>query len=193
MAGRLRVPEKRATNPNASREFPKGDWQWEIEEIRLREIDPKANPKLGWMFETNERGNRRYAGPTAETVSLQLGRATALNDGQEDPGDQKLFVEITLRDGDVYIDEVGENATEEQGVGYQIAIDGALYANLALALGQAYKQDGFVMPADDFRTQLVDGAFKGVNVAGRVIERTFKKRDGSTGSKVELEYFSPAS
>ena len=193
MAGRLRVPEKRAQNPNASREFPTGDWQWEIEEIRTREIDPTANPKLGWMFETNERGNRRYAGPTAETVSLQLGKEQALGNGQEDPGDQKLFVDITLRDGDVCVDEVGENATEEQGVGYQIAIDGAMYANLALALGQAYKADGFVMPADDFREQLLSGSFKGVTIAGRVITRTFKKRDGTTGSKVELEYLSPAS
>lgn len=192
MTSRLRVPEKRAENPNASREYPQGEWLWEIEEIRLREIDPSANPKLAWMFQENDKGNKRYAGPTAETISLQLGKAQALADGQEAPGEQKLFVELTLRDGDVYIDEVGENAQETQGVGYQITIDGAMYANLALALGQAFKQDGFVSPADDFREQLTSGAFKGFKVAGKVIKRTFSKRDGTPGSKVELEYFSPA-
>ena len=189
MSGRLRVPEKRAANPNASREFPAGEWLWEIEEIRTREIDPSANPKLQWMFTPNDNGNQRYAGDTAETIGIQLGKAQPLADGQEDAGDQKMFVDITLRDGDVFIDEVDDNAT---GVGYQILVDGALFTNLALALGQAYKQDGYVYPADDFREQLAAGAFKGFKIAGKVVTRTFKKRDGSVGSKVELEYFSPA-
>lgn len=192
MTTKLRVPEKRAENPNASREYPIGEWLWEIDEIRLREIDPSANPKLGWMFAPNDNGNVKYRGPTAETISLQLAKPTALADGQEDPGEQKFFVEFTLRDGEVYVDEIGEDAQEKQGVGYQIAVDGAVYVNLALALGQAIKADGFVTPADGFREALIDGEFKGFKIAGKVIRRTFKKRDGQMGSKIELEYFSPA-
>lgn len=193
MSTRLRVPEKRAANPKSGREFPVGEWLWEIEEIRTREIDPGANSKLAWMFEPNAKGNQRYTGKTAETVSLQLGKAQALAEGQEAPGEQKLFVEITLRDGDVYVDEIGDKAQEKQGVGYQIAIDGALYVNLALALGCAFTQDGYASPSDDFRERLIAGEFKGFKVAGTVVDDSYTKRDGKTRvERTALEHFSPA-
>lgn len=190
MTGRLRVPEKRAEHPRAGNPFPEGIWLLELEDVREKIMDPAANPKLQWAFTPNAKGNQAYKGKTASVLGIQFGKAQPIEDNQEDPGEKKVFVDITTRDGDAYIDQISEKADH---VGYQILVDGALFTNLALALGQAYKQDGYVYPSDDFRAQLEAGAFKGVKVVAKVRHRHYVKRDKTAGLEVEVEEFSPAS
>ena len=175
MTVQLRVPKARAEKPRGGREFPEGLWLMELEAVTTREIDPAANPKLQWMFNENDKGNKRYAGATAETLGIQFGQAEALEEEQDEAGNQKLFVDLTLRDGTTYIDEVGEDA---RGVGYQISIDGSLFTNLALALKQAYEEDGYYQPTDDFRDQLASGAFVGVQVKVKVFHRHYTSAAG---------------
>ena len=186
----LRMPKKRAENPNAGRDFPEGVWLFTIEETRQRLIS-SADQKMGWAFEPNAKGNVAYKGQDAETVSLQLGQATALEDGQPDPGAQKVFCELTVRDGKYYIENI-DRSLKEQPVGYKILIDTSLFVNLALSLGQTYEEGADVLPADDFREQLQAGAFNDFKVIGQVKHNKYVKKDGSQGLRVEIVQFSPA-
>jgi hypothetical protein len=195
MSGKLKVPAKRAANPSAGREFPEGLYLMTIEEARNRTQDPQANPKLAWAFQSkgeNKKGEPkrpRFGGPTADVLGLQLGQGQSLEEGQDDPGKQKMFCDLTVRDGDTFIDEVGEDA---DGLGYQILIDGALFTNLALALGQAYEEDGYVYPSDDFRESLIAGKYNGFKVIVKVKHREWTSAAGKKGVSVEVEYFQPA-
>ena len=191
MSVALRVPKKRAENPAAGgKDFPEGVWLFTLEEPRVWEIDA-SNAKMAWAFTPNAKGNVAFKGKDAEIVALQLGQAEALEEGQEDAGAQKMFCDITIRDGKTTIENV-DRAAKEPNVGYKILIDAALFVNLALALGQAYEEGGDVLPADDFREQLRSGAFNGFKVVGQVKHRTYPKKDGTTGKNVEVVQFSPA-
>jgi len=188
---KLRVAKKRAENPSAGREFPEGVWMFTIEESRLKQIE--RTDKMDWAFSPNAKGNVAYKGKDAETVSLQLGQAQPLEEGQDDAGAQKVFCELTIRDGDVTIENVDNSVDmDKQPVGYRILIDTGLFVNLALALGQAYEEGGDVIPSDDFREQLAGGAFNGFKVVAQVKHRTYTKKDKTQGMNVEVSQFSPA-
>lgn len=179
----LKVPKRAAERPNQQRNFPEGQWVVEIEEVRSKE-PPE------FMLEV--RGNKaRVGGAPAELLGVQLGKAIALNDGQEDAGNQKLFADLIVMDSGRSIQDLDFNATS--GLGWGIQRDAALYVNLALALGQAYEADGGVSASDDFLDRLRNGDFNGHKVIVDVKHNAWKSKDGSkSGTNVDIQAFSPA-
>lgn len=179
----LRVPKRNAERPNARRLFPEGTWLIELEEVTAK--DPPD-----FMYEV--RGRRAQIGGTpAEQIGIRFGSAEALADGQEDVGNQKLFLDMVVMDGGTSIDAVDLQAND--GLGWGILRDAAVFTNLALALGQAFEEGGYVSPSDDFLEQLRDGAFNGHKVIVEVKHNAWKSKDGSkSGVNVDIEAFSVA-
>lgn len=181
----LRVPKRSAEKPNAKRLFPAGEWLLEIDEVRSRAPQP-------WMYDAKPTEKNPNPLPRVvrggEILGIQLGSAVALAEGQEDPGNQKIFLDLIVSDGDTSIDNVDLDA-KDAGVGWGILKDTRMYANLALALGQTFEDEGFVITSDDFLERLRNGEFNGHKVIATVTHTPY--RNGN-GINVAIEAFAPA-
>ncbi len=188
MAG-IMVPKSRAEAPTGggNRLFPAGEYAGTIEEVRTRPfpdyVDPVSRPKGG------------YASSDGEILSIQLGENRALNNESADPGNQKMFVDFVIRDGDVAIDS-GPNIDDRS---WQMQRSATLLTNLALALGATSEvtgEDGdtYVVTVDNFLSELRDGNLNGTNVGFTTYHRPWEKKNEAgdvvkSGTDVHLSEF----
>lgn len=183
--GGLKVPKKRAERPNDRQLFPEGTWLVELDSVRVKDDLPD------WMFTSKNDKAPRIGARPAEQLGLQFGSAQALNEGQDDAGNQKLFLDMLVMDSGTEIHEVDLDA-HGTGIGWGIRKDAALFTNLAIALGQAVEVDGYVSPSDDFLAQLRDGVFNGHKVVVEVEHGAWKSENGKSGVNVNVVAFSSA-
>lgn len=181
----LRIPTSQLDRPEGTKgdrkEFPAGLWFFEIGDARQ-----KDTPEF---FHQGE--NPQVKGDTGTQVGVQLDAAQAAEDGQQDPGNQKHFLDFIIYDGDHSILDVDPSA-KEAAYGWGIQRDARMLARLARALGQTVEVDGAVEVAEDFVKSLLGGRFKGQRVLVRIEHETFTKRDKTAGSKAVTREILPA-
>lgn len=174
----IMVPKSRAETPvgGTSRIFPAGQWIGKIDEVYVQTFPTWATPNQG------------YASAEGEIVSVQLGEARALGEGQEDPGNGKFFVKFVTRDGALEI-EAGPDIPDAS---WQMQRSAAQLANLALALGQTedveMEGETYTVTSEGFLDALRSGELNGTEIGFTTFHRSWKKGDKS-GTNVELKEF----
>jgi len=141
--------------------FPEGLWRAPITAIRIKELSSDEVP--GSFLLKNSHGR---------SISFQLGGsegpATALVEGQEDAGQQAIFDEVLLQDGDFSWDDP-ELSKDAPG---RLWFARNKLTNLALALGMTESDgNGATGPTEDFCEALVagEGELEGQEVAFQVV------------------------
>ena len=183
--GRLGVPKGRAQDPNARPVFPSGLYSVVIDQVLETDI-------YDWMttIRHDDQGKAKVPflrNADAELVSVQFGEGEPVEDGQEDPGNLKLFLKLTAREGDVDLDEFDWDDHKDE-VGYNMLRNVNLFVNFAHALGCSYEEDYLVYVEDDFLQRLRNGDFNGERVLVEVSHTQGK--DGKTYENINA--FSPA-
>jgi len=192
----LKVLKQQAETPvqSGSRKFPKGIWKFEI----LTPTGDRTRPTPEFMHNadtTPEDKSPRVAGETGEILSLWLGNAEPLAEGQDNPGKQIFFQDFVIRDGLTEIMELDVDAPGSAG--WQIQRDARLLANLAIVLGATTEisegDQTYVALAENFVEMLKDGEFDGQYVVAEVKHSAWQnKKSGKSGVNVEIARFTPA-
>ncbi len=132
--------------------FPAGSFSGVLEEVREREIPTNAEgePFAGWVS------------TDGSVLGLQFGQMEPL-DIDADPGDRKFFVDITVRDGELALDDVD---LEERGCPtWQLQRSARTVLNLFSATGHAVEdEEGFVVVPDDALAELEAGKLNGLSI-----------------------------
>ena len=177
----IMVPKTRAEAPvgSGSFVFPEGTWAFTLDETYVQTLPPWAGTP-----------GRGYASAEGEVLSIQLGSARPLGDGQGDPGNGKLFVKFVTRDGETSID-AGPDISDAS---WQMQKDAALLTNLALALGQTEEiemnGETYIVTSDGFLDALRDGTLRGSEVGASVFHKSWKSKDGTkSGTEVLVKEF----
>lgn len=189
----LKVLKQQAETPvqaQGSRLFPKGVWKFEI--LKPTGERTRATPDFMHNADTTpEDKSPRVAGETGEILSVWLGNAEAVGEGQDNPGKQIFFQDFVIRDGLVEIMELDTEAPGEAG--WQIQRDARLLANLAIALGATTESGDYIEIAGNFVQMLQDGDFDGQAVIAEVRHTPWNnKKSGKSGVNVEITQFSAA-
>jgi len=116
--------------------------------------------------------NPQIAGDDGDLLAVWLGDNTRCDEG-DDPGARIYFMDLIVRDGDTELESLDpENLN---GVGWGIARDARYFVQLANALGAVTEEDGYTVPAPNFRQLLLQGTFDGARVQYEVRHRISKK------------------
>jgi len=173
------MPAESATNlvGSGSKLFPAGPWQGRIDVVRSKGV-PMSNGKPFAGYESD----------SGEVLSLQIGTNFAL-DGQDDVGEQKFFVDITVEDGDNNLSNV--DVTTYKCPHWQLQRGAKRMMNLAIALGAATlvgsNGDQQWTVEEDFVEQLRSGSFDGMPIGFSVLHR--KTKSEKTPIVADLESF----
>lgn len=187
----LKVLKQQAETPvgGNNRPFPKGVYKFEI----LAPTGSRTRPTPDFMHNADSAGDKlpRMAGDDGAILAVWLGKAQSLAAGQQDAGNQILFVDFIVRDGDTDINDLDvENPGE---VGWQILRDARLLVNLAIALGATTDVveggETYVVPADNFVDLLKEGAFDGQYVVADIGHRNWTSKAGKSGTEVFVSKF----
>lgn len=180
----IMMPKAKAETPvgGGKTVFPEGSFVGTIEEVRTRAFPDWINPS------TNPRGG--YASTDGETLSIQLGGNVNLDEGGASAGNQKMFIDFVIRDGDVTV-EAGPEIPE---VSWQMQKSAALLTNLALALGATEEIEDeagnvFITTTEDFLSSLQSGALTGSRVGFTTYHRPWTSKAGKTGTEVNTSEF----
>jgi hypothetical protein len=178
--GRLGVPKGKASDPNARPVFPAGEFTVTIDQVLAGEVIP-------WMTEIRYDDEGKAKVPflrneDAELYSIQFGSGVPVEDDQEDPGNMKLFLQLTTREGDVHLDEFDWDL-HKGDVGYNMQRNVNVLVNLAHSMGYTIEEDGMVYMDDAFLQMLTAGELDGeqVNV---IIKQTVSKKNGQTYANI---------
>jgi hypothetical protein len=183
----LKVLKQQAETPvgGGSKLFPKGKWLFTL-------ISP-APEFMHNAATTAADKTPRASGDDGEILSIWLGNAQPVGDGQQDsPGDMKFFQDFVIRDGDV---EIGSLDLDNAGsAGWQIQRDARLLANLAIALGATTEVTQgkltYVEVVENFVELLKEGSFDGQQVIGTVEHEAWSnKTSGKSGTNVFISGF----
>lgn len=181
----ITIPMSVATEPliQGGRDFPAGVWQGEIDQVR-------SNTFPDWAGSPTNNG---YANPEGETLSIQIGSAQALEEGQEEAGNMKAFApsnreNYVIRDGDLAVWDVDP---DERDVAYwRLQRAHRALCQLAVALGAASRNGaGFSVDLEAFVGGLSDGAYDGQPISFVTTHRPYKTKDGSEKVEVQVSQF----
>lgn len=125
-----------------------------------------------------------YATTDGTRLSVRLGNLVPL-EGQENPGNRKLFLDIVLSDGEHNLSNVDVAARDVPH--WQLQKSARTLANLAMALGATHDVgDGNLAIDEAFLDSFVEGAYTGQKIGFVLYNRTAK----SNGKKYpEFERF----
>ena len=177
MAG-IMVPKSKAETPigGGDRLFPAGTWIGKIDQTYVQDFPEWVTEKQG------------YGSKEGEVVSVQIGSARPLGEGQEDAGNQKFFVKFVTRDGEIEVSA----GPDIPGGSWQMQRSAAQLTNLALALGQTeevqMEGETYVVTSDSFLDDLRSGALNNAEVGFTTFHRAWKSGTKS-GTSVELKEF----
>lgn len=143
--------------------YPKGDYEVALDKVYTQDLpsSPEGEPYRGYV--TTE----------GEQVSIQFGDFTPNNGADAPPGNNKAFLKIVLRDGEmgvVNVDPKDENYTE-------LAKGKRRLASLAEALEVTYDDP------QDFIDDLKAGVFNGSRLMSTWVRWARGGREGSYPSK----------
>ena len=181
----IMVPKSTLDDFSKPREnhFPEGSWIVTLEGVRERSFPD--------FIATNVASGKNvgYLSGDGETLDLQFGGAKSTNGAGET--NQKLFVSLVTRDGDVGID-AGPDIPKEA---WQLQNSAALVLLIAQALGATeeveYNGGTYVTASDDFLSQLRGGEFDGSRVGVTTYHRKWtaktKNPDGTAKTGVEVK------
>lgn len=200
----LKVLKQQAETPvQGDRLFPAGLFKFEILTPTNQRIRPtpefmhnaEATAAANAALPENKQRSPRVAGDTGDILSIWLGNAEALREGQDSPGKQIFFQDLLIRDGDIRIEDLDPESPG--AAGWQIQRDARLAANLAIALGATTEvtQGGetYVEIAENFFEMLAAGEFDGQKVVAEVKHTPWKnKQSGKSGTNVDIAQFTPA-
>lgn len=194
----LRVLKQQAETPvgGGSKNFPKGTWRFTI--ISPAEYGKeRTRPTPEFMHNgatTPADKTPRCSGDDGDILSIWLGNAEAVGDGQDSPGDMKFFQDFVIRDGDSDISSI--DLDNPGSAGWQIQRDARLLANLAIALGATTEVTQgkltYVDVVENFVELLQAGSFDGQQVIATVDHRAWKSKAGKEGVEVFITGFEAA-
>lgn len=152
--------------------FPKGTWQFEVEETRTR-------PTPDFFAKSRGDSEPRCASEDSEILQIQLGNAAAI-DAHGEAGNRKHFIEFVIRDGSKSIFDVDPD--KPNGEGWMIRRDSNRLFQLAGAMGQLIEtDDGYAEVNPEFIDLLKNGELKGASIGVEITHgRPYKKQDGTT-------------
>lgn len=161
-------------------EFPEGRWIVTLEEVRERSFPE--------FIATNVASGKNvgYTSGDGETLGLQFGSARAEEDGETT--NQKLFVDLIVRDGNFTLE--GGSIPEQA---WQMKNSAALFGMLASAVGatEEVELDGktYLNVADGFLDSLRAGEYNStLEVGVEVWHRKWKSGEKS-GTEVKVKQF----
>lgn len=169
--------------PPAPSIFPAGHWRGVIEQTRVSQVDASA-PNA---FKLN-----MYDDGFAETMeiaSVQLGGASALAEGQGDPGNLKCF------DDNLYlsIDGVAWDSDEiTKDSNWRFLATRKRLTKLARALGLVEKIGASIRPSADFGELIRSNGLAGQAVAFEVYHKPWKSKAGKSGTEVLVAGYTQA-
>jgi len=140
--------------------FPDGNYGAVLEEVRMRPIptsEQTGDPFAGWVSDDGS------------VLGLQFGQMDPL-DHEAEVGEQKFFVDITLRDGELTLEDVD---IEERGVAaWQLQRSARTLLNFFTATGHATEdEDGNIVVSDDAIDELEQGKLTGMAVGMKIGNR----------------------
>lgn len=189
--GGLKILRQQAEAPvgdGKNKPFPKGVWKHKL--LTPTGERTRATPDFMHNADTTPEGKLpRVAGDTGEILTVWLGEAEALADGQDNPGKQIFFQDFVIRDGITEIMDLDVDAPGDTG--WQIQRDARLLANLAMALGAVVEDGDYVSVAGNFVEMLKAGDFDGQYVVSEVNHRAWKTATKS-GTEASITKFTAA-
>lgn len=164
--------------------FPAGTWRGELEAARFDTFpDWASNPN-----------NNGFANAEGEVLGLQLGSAQALEEGQDDPGNQKCFAPSNrqnwvIRDGELNVWQIDPSESDVPYWKMRRAHRGLV--NLAAALGAVTRNGsgGYSVDLEAFIDGLRSGAYDGTEVAFVTIHKPYTTREDEERTEVIVTQF----
>ena len=159
--------------------FPEGTWIVALEEVREKGFPEFIGANVAKGV------NAGYTSGEGEILGLQFGGARSA-DGTDDTN-QKLFLDIITRDGEISV-EAGPDIPESS---WQMQRSATIMALLAQACGATedvpYEGKTYTKTTDDFLEQLKAGEFNGTSFGVETYHRTYKRRDDAPNEKTGVE------
>lgn len=140
--------------------FPAGNYAAVLEEVRIRDIP------------TNDAGESfaGFVSVDGAVLGLQFGQLDPLDVIEADVGDRKFFVDITLRDGELTLDDV--DLDERGAAAWQLQRSARTLLNFFVATGHAHENgDGTIEVSDEAIAELESGKLNGAAIGIGILNR----------------------
>lgn len=140
---KLTIPQNRLDNPvGGSFKWDTGDYEASVVDVRENDYPP-TRPD-GTLFDG-------FASEDCDRLSIHLGALSPL-ESQNDPGEQRIFMDVVTRDGSMDLFDLTADDFENRDIAYwQLRNSAIMLAKLARAHGSELD--------DDFMENLVAGNF----------------------------------
>lgn len=164
MTGRtLQIPQNRLDNPvgGDSFEWGIGDYDGMIVDVVENDREPVAGN--GELFSG-------YTSPDADRISIHFGQMQPLDD-QPEPGERRVFLDLTLRDGQREIFDLTPEDFEDNVDYWQLRNSAVMLGKIAAAMGEQLN--------DEFVEDLRSGAYNRTSNAQMTVTlRTVNTKSG---------------